>query len=148
MIGTLINRVNENCYQLKGRRVQAPRAVEAHPPIGGQVLDAHLCARARSVNEAAVAEIDADMRKGAIARVVEDQVAGGQLLQLADWPADFAKRLGAGRQQQAPRALEHVRHQPAAIEAGLGRAAAKAVLDAERVRSEEHTSELQSLAYL
>src|SRR6185295_13382628 len=109
-----------------------PRAVEAVAPIrGSQALDPDARPWARRMHELAVAEIDPDVRVRAIARVVEHQVAGLQLAQLRDRRADLAQRFGARRQQQAPRALEHVRDEAAAVEAGFRRAAAQAVLHSE-----------------
>ena len=61
--------------------IQAPAPLKRVRQYGvSEALDAHLRTRLGRVHEAAVAEIDADMRIGAVARVVEHQVAGRQLL--------------------------------------------------------------------
>src|SRR4029077_14483370 len=72
--------------------------------------------------EASIAEVHADVREGLVARVVEDEIAGSEVLAL-DGPAGPALRLSGMREPQPRRLLEGVGDETAAIEASLGRAA-------------------------
>ena len=145
MIKTLIAVVNENSYHLssgedrglEGRRVQASRAIEARAPISGfDAFHPNFSPAARRVEEAALAEVNANVRIRSVARVVKDQIARLELLEPNRSP-DFAQAVGIGGQQHAPRALEDIRDETAAIEAGLRRASAVAIL---------HPDELQRLS--
>ena len=74
------------------------------------------------MDEAVVADVDADVREGSLQRVEEDQVAGLQVVAL---DGDQAGRRGllvdAARQHQAEAGLEDVAREAAAVEAGIGR---------------------------
>src|ERR1041384_1519781 len=109
MIIALIWPVNESGYQLEAGWVQSARAVEARFPVRVvDALDAHLLSGTRRMHERTVAEIDADGRVGAVARVVEHEIAGlhiGALHRAAGVPL----LLRAARNRDAPRALKHVR---------------------------------------
>ena len=85
---------------------------------------------ARRVDEVAIAEIDADVRERAVARVVEDEVARQELRAL-DRVSNMALPVGASRQGHAPGALVDVRDEPAAIESGLRRGAAVVIRHAD-----------------
>src|SRR5258708_4783365 len=82
------------------------------------------------MDEAPIPQVDADVRVGTVAGVVEHEVAGLELAEL-DGNPDPALRLHVVRQHQAPSLLVDVRYQPAAVEAGERRAAAEPVSDAE-----------------
>src|SRR5918992_5936756 len=120
-----------NYGRLERRRIEAPCAVEARAPIPGfHAFDAYLGTRARRVQEAPVAEIYADVRIRLVSRVVEDEVARLQIL-CSYGLAYLAEGLGARGQAHAPRTLEDMGNESAAIEARLRRAAAVAVLHAD-----------------
>ena len=83
--------------------VGAARAGEALRPVArSHAFDAHLAAGARRVDELAVADVDADVREGALQRVEEHQVARLQLVAL-DRRSRRAVRLlvDAARQHEA-----------------------------------------------
>lgn len=84
------------------------------------------------MEKAPIPEVDADVRVRPVARVVEHQIAWLEFLRL-DGRSHLAQRRGARGQQHAPRALEYVSNEAAAVKAGLGRAAAVAVLHAQRL---------------
>src|SRR2546421_11360238 len=114
---------DERCSLIR-RRIESARAAEAGAPVRVvDTLDAHALTAPRRVHEVAVAEIDADVRERSVARVVEHEVAGLQLGALYR-AAQMALRGRAARQLDAPGALIDMGHEAAAIEAGLGRAAA------------------------
>src|SRR5688572_4416361 len=121
--------------------IEAPRSVEAGLPVGGiDALNAHAGTRLGGVDEAAVADIHADVRVRLVAGVVEHQIAWHEVAPL-DRRADAALLARSARQWLAPRLLEDMRDQPAAVESGLGRAAAVPVARAEgvqRVREGTH----------
>ena len=81
------------------------------------------------MNEAVVAEIDADMGKRRFQCIEEHQVAGLELVR-GYRMAQAAQGARAVRQREIGRLLEDVAHEAAAVEAGFGRTAAVFVLDA------------------
>ncbi len=91
-----------------------------------------LAPAARRVDEAVVAEIDADVREGEAAGVEEHEVARLQVAR-RHLLADLAHVSRRPRQGHAGHLLEHIADEPAAIESGLGRVAAPLVADADQV---------------
>jgi len=88
------------------------------------------------MDEARIAEIDADMRKGVVARIEEDQVAGTQ--QAAFDRAAIARDVGgAALDLDAGRPAIDVADHAAAIEAGFGILAAEAIADIEQAEGVE-----------
>src|SRR5688572_661356 len=113
-------RITCNNSKSERGRVETPAAVEAAAPIRGpHALHAHFRAAARSMKEFPVAEVDADVRKGPVARVVEHEVAGRELLQPDRLAYPFLP-LGRARDHNTPGLCEYMRHEAAAIEAGFG----------------------------
>src|SRR6185503_7018356 len=115
-----------------GRRRQPARAVVARLPVGAvDAFGPNPLAAPRRMDEATVADVDADMRVPGVAGVVEHEVAR---LELAprDRLAELRLLVGSARELHAPCALEDMRDQPAAVETGLGRMAAVAVMRPQR----------------
>src|SRR3546814_1871711 len=105
-------------------------------PVGAvQAVQAHRSAAARGMDEAAFADIDADVTHAAAA-AEEHQVRRGQALGGDSRPLVGGEGARGARQLEVKHVAVDVVDQAAAVEAALGRVAA---------RSEEHTSELQSL---
>ncbi len=78
------------------------------------------------MNEAVIADIDADVGKASMARIEKYQVTGPQAV-ARNFAADVTETRSLARQNTAGHFLEHVADETAAIEPGLGRAAAKCV---------------------
>jgi hypothetical protein len=120
--------------QLGHKRDQPARAVVALLPIAlrhGDDLD--LPAAMRSVDEAIVAKVNANMRKRRASGVEEHQVAGLEIARgdPAAQPCHFPRR---ARQGHADDLLEYIADQAAAIETMLGAAAAVTVVDADQTQ--------------
>src|SRR4051812_16399615 len=112
-------------------QIEPSGTVEPCPPIRSvQALDAHPGAGFGRMNEAPVADVHADVRIGLRAGVVEDEVAWREVGALYR-RAELALRLRGTRDGQPRPLRERVRDEAAAIEAGFGRAAAKAVARSE-----------------
>lgn len=134
MIGTLIQPCQRELLSAKRGRIEAPRPVEARTPVGSvDTFYAYGCSRAWRMEKAPVPEVDADMRVRPVTRVVEHQIAWLEFLRF-DGRSHLAQRRGARGQQHSPCALEYVSNKAAAVETGLGRAAAVAVLHAQRLQ--------------
>ena len=82
------------------------------------------------MDEFTVTEIDPDMGERAAHGVEEHEIAGLEFL-ATDLVAEAGHFTGGARQVETDRVAEHVEHQAAAVEAGLGRRTAKAVTYAE-----------------
>ncbi len=97
-----------------------------------------LLARARRMDEAVVADVDADVRERPLQGVEEDEVAGRSSSRLTVDQAGRRRLLvGAARQHQAEAHLEDVAREAAAVEAGLGRRAAAPIADADEVHGRD-----------
>jgi hypothetical protein len=83
------------------------------------------------VHELTVSDVDPHVGEGATKRVEEHQVAGLQFIHRHRVSA-AADVLRTARKHLADRLLEHVTDQPAAVEAGIRRIAAKPVVHAQQ----------------
>ena len=81
------------------------------------------------MNEAVVADVQANMRKLEAPRVEKNQIAGLQLI-FADRLTDARLFACAARQQQAGSLLKNVANEAAAVESLIRRTSAEAVVDA------------------
>jgi len=90
------------------------------------------------VDEAVVADVDADVRESPLQRVEEDEVAGAKILAAdGDEPRGRCLLVGAPRQDETQARLEDVASEAAAVESGLGRRAAAPIANAEQVRGRD-----------
>ena len=92
--------------------------VTLDPVAAAHVFNTHFTTRARCMQEAAFAEVDANVREGAPHRVEEDEVARFQFLAVNARP-DFAHFLRGARQHQPDRILEYQLHEATAVQAGI-----------------------------
>src|SRR5579859_343533 len=90
-----------------------------------QPVVAHVLAGRRRVDEAAIAQVDADVRVLLPLEVEEEEIAAPHARQ-PDRARDLALRIGAARESHAHLPIA-VLHEPAAVEAGGDRGAAKAI---------------------
>jgi hypothetical protein len=122
-------------YLFCSARQQSTRTVVAlHPVALAHVFDPDFGARARRMQEAVVAQIDADMRKSAAHGIEENEVAGLQFVAV-DHRTDLALLSGTTRQQHADRFLEDDLDKGAAVETGIRVGAAETVVDTDQFES-------------
>lgn len=113
----------------------APRAVVALDPVAlAHVFNTYFGASARGVQEAVVAQIDADVREGSTHGIEEDKITGLEFV-FVNFVADLALLLSCARQKHADRVLENELNKTAAIESTVGISSSAAIVDSDEFQT-------------